>query len=137
RAGDLPLVLNAAGREQVPIGALLDLYEAVNQERDSGRRNRHLLEPVMSQGRRQAERIRPETLVPGRGPTPGHGRPERRGLAYHRALANRLRRPMIDEALHLIWKWRDQGRIDPRYADQWEDVLRRPVAEVRRSISAD
>jgi hypothetical protein len=136
-AGDLPLVPTPDGRRQVPVTALLDLYEAVNREREAGRRNRHLLEPSMSEGRRRAEQLRPEALVPGDGDATGHRRPERRSLAYHRALAKRLRRPMLDDALHLIWKWRDQGRIDPRYAAAWEDVLRRPVAEVRRIISAD
>jgi hypothetical protein len=136
-AGDLPLVLNADGREQLPVAALLDLFEAVNRERESGRRTRHLLEPSMSEGRRRAERMRPDALVPSHGDTTGHRRPELRSLAYHRAVAKRLRRPMVDEALHQVWKWRDQGRIDPRYAEQWEEVLRRPVAEVRRIICAD
>ena len=44
---------------------------------------------------------------------------------------------MVEEALRLVWKWRDQGRIDSRYADQWEELLRMPVAEVRRAISED
>ena len=29
---------------------------------------------------------------------------------------------------------REQGRIDPRYADEWERVLRQPVPEIRRTI---
>jgi hypothetical protein len=33
--------------------------------------------------------------------------------------------------------WLDQGKIDPRYAQQWDEVLRRPVTEVRRAISED
>jgi hypothetical protein len=136
-AGDLPLVQDAHGRSQVPVSALLDLYEAVERERKFGRRNRHLLEPTMSEARRRAERIRPADLVPRPAGAAGHDRPERRSLAYHRALARRLRRPMLDEALHLTWKWRDQGRIDPRYAEQWEEVLQRPVSEVRQIISAD
>jgi hypothetical protein len=52
-------------------------------------------------------------------------------------LAKQLRRRVVDEALTLLWKWREQGRIDERYAEQWEDVLRRPVAEVRQIIGED
>lgn len=138
KAGDVPVVFSSAGREEVPVGTLLDLYEAVTRERESGRRSRHLLEPAMAEARRRAGRIRARDLAPG-GPlgAPGHGRAERRSLAYHRALARQLRRPMVDDALHLIWKWRGQGRIDDRYADQWEEILRRPVAEVARAIGED
>lgn len=138
KAGDLPLVVNAAGRQEVPVGALIDLYEAVARERDLGLRTRHLLEPTMVDGHIRASRMRTEELVPpGDRDGDAHDRAERRSLAYHRALARRLSRPMIDEALHLIWKWREQGKIDARYADQWEDVLRRPVPDVRRAIGED
>jgi hypothetical protein len=52
-------------------------------------------------------------------------------------LARRLRRSMIDDARHLVWQWRDGGKIDARYAEQWEEVLQRPVGEVRRIIGED
>lgn len=138
QGGDLPVVFSSAGREEVPVVALLDLYEAVNRERQAGRRSRHLLEPTMSEGRSRAQRIRSQDLVPSHCvPTGGHRRAELRSLVYHRALARRVRRREIDDARHLIWKWRDQGKIDARYADQWEDVLGGSVAEVRRTISED
>ncbi len=73
----------------------------------------------------------------GERPEDGHRRAERRSLAYHRVLAARLRRPMVDDALRLLWKWQDAGRIDERYAAQWEQVLRSPLADVRRIISED
>jgi hypothetical protein len=122
----------------VPVAALLDLYEAVEYERGLGRRRRHVLEPTMSEGRDRARRIRPRDLV-GSEPDEGngHSRADRRSLAYHRALAGQLRQPMIDEALHRVSKWRDQGKMDRRYAEQWEEILRRPLAEVRRVISDD
>lgn len=136
KAGDLQLVYTAAGRMEVPVAALLDLYEAVERERESGRRSRHVLEPGMSEGRDRARRMHPSELV-GRRSDDTHERAELRSLAYHRALAKRLRRPMVDEARHILWKWRDQGKIDPRYAQQWEHVLRRPLAEIRRIIGED
>lgn len=135
RSGDLPLVFNRAGKEEVPVVELVRLREAVDDERGKGRR--HILEPKLTAGHARAERLRPEQLLQNEEGRSGHGRPERRSLAYHRALSKQLRRPMVDEALHVIWKWRDQGKLDERYARQWEDVLQQPVTEVRKAISTD
>jgi hypothetical protein len=135
-SGDLPLVDSPAGRTDVPVAAVVELYEAVVDSRAGGMRSRHHLEPSMAAGRRRAESMRPRELV-GTGDGDGHGRAERRSLAYHRTLAKALRRPMVDEALRLLWKWREQQRIDERYAEQWEQVLRKPIAEVRRVIGED
>lgn len=139
RTGDLSTVHSESGREEVPVAAVLDLLDAVNRERGSGRRHRHVLEPTMAEGRSRAQSMRSRELVPHdpAGVDDSHRRADLRSLAYHRALAPRLRRAMIDEATHVIWTWRAQGKIDPRYAEQWEDVLRRPVSEVRRVISED
>ena len=135
--GDLPVVYTAEGRMQVPVDALLDLHERVSDERASGRRARHLLEPSMTEGRTRAERLDPAGLLDDEGGTQGHDRARRRALAYHRAVARRLRRPMVDQARHLLWTWRDLGRIDERWADAWEQVLDRPVKEIARMISED
>jgi hypothetical protein len=136
RSGDLPVIHAASGRTEVPVAAVVTLFEAVAESRASGTRTRHHLEPALTAGRRRAKKMRPTELVGG-GQGGGHARAERRSLAYHRALAGRLRRPMVDDALRLLWAWRDQNRIDPRYVEQWEGVLRRPVADVRRIIVED
>lgn len=44
---------------------------------------------------------------------------------------------MVDDALRRLWKWREGGRIDERYAQRWEAVLHRPVADVKRIIGED
>lgn len=44
---------------------------------------------------------------------------------------------MVDDALRQIWKWRQQGAIDPSYAERWEEILRMPVSEVRHAIGED
>lgn len=137
RAGDLPLIYTPAGRAEVPVAAVVELYESVAESRASGTRRRHHLEPSLAAGRLRAESLRPNELVGSDDDENGHGRAERRSLAYHRALAKRLRRQMVDEALRMLWKWREQGRIDERYAEQWEQVLREPVADVRRIIGED
>lgn len=136
RSGDLPLVQATSGRIEVPVASVLELFEAVAESRRTGTRRRHHLEPSLTAGRRYAEKLRPADLA-APGGDDGHDRAERRSLAYHRALARRLRRPMVDDALRLLWKWRSQGRIDERYAVQWEEALRRPLADVRDLIGED
>lgn len=138
RSGDVPLVYSEAGREEIPLATVLDLYEAVERERTSGTRRRHVLEPAMADARSRAAAIRVQDLIPGSSQdTSGHGRAELRSLAYHRALVAQLSRPMIDDALHTLWTWREQGKIDFRYADHWEKLLGKPVDEVGRVIGDD
>jgi len=138
KAGDVPVVPARSGRKGVPVGALVELYESLNREREAGRRRRHHLEPVMLEQRDRAERLDPAALVADSAPDDDqHRRAQRRALAYHRALSRRLRRSMVDDALHQVWRWRDSGRIDPHYAAEWESILRRPVREVRQRISED
>lgn len=42
---------------------------------------------------------------------------------------------MVDEAWYRVYKWRELGRLDPRYADEWQAILERPLDEVRRAIA--
>ena len=138
-SGDLPLVITPAGRTEVPVGALVVLSEAVRDERDSGRRRRHTLEPVLLEGRRRAELLDPERLLPPRTrehPDP-HDTAQLRSLVYHRVLSERLDRPMVDDARSVLWQWRRRGTVDPRYADRWERVLDQPLDEVRGVLGAD
>jgi hypothetical protein len=137
-AGDVPVVITDRGRKEVPLSTLLDLYERVGKERSSGRRRLHVLEPVMAEGRRRAERMRPVVGLGELGErSDPHRRQELRSLAYHRALAPRLNRTMLDEAQRKLARWRDEGKIDPRYAEAWESVFAMPVAEVRKTLGAD
>ena len=131
-SGDLPVVLSVAGRLEIPVPALLDLWEAVDADRTDGPR-RYALAPTMSRYRTAAERIRLDDLK-GSESNRGHGRASARSLAYHRVVARRLRRSMVDEARHVLHRWRGQGRIDPRYADRWEGVLSQPLSAIRRAL---
>lgn len=136
-AGDIPVLVTARGRAGVPVAALLELREAVEAERAGGRRALHVLEPVIARGRERADELDVAALVPSTPTADAHDRALRRSLAYHRALAHGLGQRMVDDALRQIWKWRLQGRIDRRHADRWERLLRQPLADVRRAISAD
>ncbi|MCP9488845.1 MAG: hypothetical protein MSC31_03110 [Solirubrobacteraceae bacterium MAG38_C4-C5] len=132
KAGDLPVVYSPSGRVEVPVPALLDLHDSVEADRAGGAL-RYPLTPTMTRQRDAARRMRVDDLKDlDRDDT--HDRARARSLAYHRAVGRRLSRPMIDEVRHVLARWREQGRIDARYASRWEQALNRPVAEIRRAL---
>jgi hypothetical protein len=137
-AGDVPVVISERGRKEVPIPTLLELQERVDEERKSGRRKLHTLEPIMIEERRRVERMRPQVLTSReRVRSDSHRTAELRSLAYHRALAPKLRRPMIDEVRRKLKRWKADEKIAPRYAQLWEDVFAMSMPEIRRAITAD
>ncbi len=137
-AGDVPVVITPSGRNEVPVAALVDLHEAVSSERESGLRRLHVLEPAMAEARARADALRPSPLlIDAHDPSDPHDRAERRNRAYHAAVARHLRRRTVERALHQLWRWSEEGNIDPRYADAWEDVLRRPLTEIKRILTDD
>jgi hypothetical protein len=137
-SGDVPSVITKQGRKEVPIPPLLELRERVAEQRRSGRRKLHRLEPVMVEARRRAEQMRPPVAAEAsRQRAEPHRAPELRGLAYHRALAPRLRRPMIEEAERKLRRWEEEGRADPRHAQSWREVFALPMPEIRTVVAAD
>jgi len=132
-AGDVSVVYSPGGRLEVPVPELLELYEAVETQRDAGPR-RYALTTTMTRRRDAALALDDDDLLQDHGPRSSHERARARSLAYHRVLARRLRKPMVDEARHVLFRWRRQGRIDPRYADRWAELLECPVAEIRRAL---
>lgn len=136
-AGDLPTVVAPDGHVRVPIGPLVELYERLRVERASGARRLHVLEPALLEARRKADALDLRSLVDPRPEPRHHDRAARRSLVYHRVVARRLRKAMVDEARHRVWEWRDSGRLHPRWAEAWEEVLERPIPEIKRVISAD
>src|SRR3954452_9595629 len=50
-AGDVPVVMTPFGKKELPIAAVIDLYEAVSAERKSGQRRLHVIEPTMTGAR--------------------------------------------------------------------------------------
>lgn len=137
RSGDVPVATAATGRMAIPVRSVAVLYESVVRGRENGSSSRHALAPTLGVGRTRARELQPQRLVPATGSGDRHERALRRSLAYHRALAPRLDRAMIDEARHTLWALRLKGTIDERWADEWEALLDRPVAELRRAIASD
>ncbi|HLI31621.1 MAG TPA: hypothetical protein VKU89_02615 [Solirubrobacteraceae bacterium] len=130
KAGYIPVVTSSVGRPEIPVPALLDLYESVRV----GSPGRFILTPTMRRQRQAAERLKVGRR--GFGAQVGHDRAQARGIAYHEAVARRLRKSMVNEARHVLIRWREQGRIDPRYARRWERLLEKPIPEIRRAITA-
>ena len=124
--GDVPAVLTPRGRREVPLHAVLDLVDAVEQH--SGRRR-----PLAAALRRQHAKQPNRTDVRGT----GHRTAELRGLAYHRAIAERLDAALIADALVQLRRWRADGRIHPRYAGRWEELLMGPRDALVAALSAD
>ncbi len=133
--GDVPVIYVESGRVEVPVAALLDLYEAVDAERSAGRS--HVLEPSMLTARKYADRLPAGLLSDVESNGDGHRQAQLRGLAYHRALATRLTARMVSDARQVLSGWELEGRIDPVYANLWRELLSGPVAEVRRLLGAD
>lgn len=134
-SGDVPVVITKQGRREVPIPALLELQEQVARKRRSGERKLHTLESVMIEERRWADRVHPQSEAIGSAEP--HRVAELRGLAYHRALAPRLRKPMVEQARRKLRRWQDEERIDPRHARAWQEVLALPIEGIRAAIASD
>lgn len=137
--GDLPVVQAPDGKEGVPLPAALSWAERTRDSRQRSARRRHVLEPAVLDDRRSAERLQADQLIEQRGMEglDPHDRAALRSLAYHRAVARQLRRPMIDQARSQLRAWQLDGKIDRRYAAEWEKVLGGRVADVRAALSED
>lgn len=125
-AEKVPTVLTPAGRREVPVTVIADLLDAL-AERPTG--ERHPLAAILG-GRRSGRR-------PSRGTPSDHRAAEQRALAYHRAVARRLDDDVVADALTRLRRWRADGRIHPRYADDWAALLTGSRARLRRAITAD
>lgn len=138
--GDIPAVVTPSGRWAIPLGALLELVEDVN-ERKRRSEDPHPLAAVLHERRRLAGKLDLEVVLPARyrrgKDRHGHREAELRSLAYHRAVASRLDETLVAEAQRRLRRWQAEGRIDERYAERWAHVLEHPLPRIRRLISED
>jgi hypothetical protein len=130
-AGDFPVVYTPSGRLEVPVDALVRLLEAVEVDQDQ-RGGRYRLAATMARQREAAMELKLPDHMP-RGES-GHGRALARSFAYHSAVASKLDPQMLDEARHVLRRWRRQDRIDSRYAARWEAVLDQSLPDVRATL---
>jgi hypothetical protein len=131
-SGDVPLVFTAARRQEVPVAALLDLYEAVRSSKIGG--TRHPLAAALRSRQHAAERLSVDWSHDRNGSA--YDRTHLHGLAYHKAVAARLRKQTVADAKYVLYRWCEQGRIDPVYAARWDRVLAMPLTSIRDAITA-
>ncbi|HEV7943005.1 MAG TPA: hypothetical protein VGP17_09420 [Solirubrobacteraceae bacterium] len=135
-AGDVPALRTPAGSRELPVPALLDLYEETRNSA-SGEPARYVLAPAIKRRRQAAREMRVDVRGGDSPEEGGHDRARERGLTYHRAIAERLTGSMVAEARHVMFAWREEGRIDSRYADRWQVLLAMPLPAIRHAITAN
>lgn len=139
-AGEIPTVLTPSGRREVPRHLVVDLAESIERLGRRGQ-HRHKLAAALRQRRPEPDASRSvlpsETARRSRSGPRDHRTAERRGLAYHRAVAARLDEQLVREARDRLDQWRRTKRIHPVYAKRWEEVLSRPPEEVAGIIASD
>ena len=132
--GEVASVLTPDGRREVPLGELLDLLE-VAERLDVTDASRPLA-AVLGERRRAAEAaVDIDRLLPRR--SRNHRTAELHALAYHRLVAERLDDHVVEHARRRLARWRTEGRIHPRWAEQWEHILALPLPRIAKVISAD
>ncbi|MGI8945024.1 MAG: hypothetical protein ACR2GL_02125 [Thermoleophilaceae bacterium] len=140
-AGEVPAVMTPSGRKAVPRHLVIDLVESIEDLERRGI-HRHRLAAALRQRRPGPDALR--SVLPSEpgarrarsGPR-DHRTAERRGRAYHQAVAARLDERLIREARERLAEWRRTAGIHPVYAKQWEEVLSQPPGEIARIVASD
>jgi hypothetical protein len=131
--GEISTVLTPAGRREVPVSELVELLDDLEALEPGPQR---LARAIRERQRRATEAVDLDKLLPRRRRR-GHRVAELHSLAYHRLVADRLDEQLVNDARRRLQRWREEGRLNPRWAEEWESILARPLAQVARAISAD
>lgn len=135
-SGDIATVLTPGGRREVPLSEVVNLLTELDGLEGAERSGRPLSRVIRARKRRAEDTIDVDRLLPRRRPR-GHRLAELRSLAYHRLVAERLDEELVAEASRRVARWRESGRLHPVWAERWSEVLRKPVPDIARTISAD
>jgi hypothetical protein len=134
--GEVPTVLTPEGRHEIPLPEVLSLAEEV--ERARAEQAGQVLARVIGERRRLSrEAVDLDRLLPRRQRPRTHRAAEMQSLAYHRLVAERLDEPLVDAARQRLRRWRDERRVHPRWAAEWERILALPLPRIRREIGAN
>jgi hypothetical protein len=134
--GEIAAVLTPRGRREIPLSELVDLLDEVDRARSDTGAGRPLAHVVRNRQRQARETIDLDRLLP-RPRRRTHRTAELKALAYHRLVAERLDEQLVDETRKRLRHWREDGRIHPRWAEEWDRILAMPVPEIAEAISAD
>lgn len=132
--GDVSLVVTPEGRREIPLSELVELLDEVEQLGDEA--GGRPLAKVIRERERSAEAIDLDRLLPPRRHR-SHRTAEVHALAYHRLVGERLDEHRVEQARRRLRRWRANGRIHPRWADEWERILGLPLTRIAKAISAD
>jgi hypothetical protein len=133
--GDIPAVVTPSGRREIPLAQVVDLLETIGGRADEGPL---ALSRVIRDRRRQAAAISESDFLPTRRPRPRtHRVPDLHALAYHRVVAQRLDDVVVRDAQKRLQRWKRDGRIDSRWAEEWEQILALPLPRIAKAISSN
>lgn len=140
--GDLPAVFNDRLKYEVPVGPLVQLLGEVDDYRREHPDDPQPVVAVFADRRERANRTRARLqrqlkkwhFDPAADP---HRRAEIRNRAMHWLLAEHLDRALVRQARARLLEWERREAIHPVYAQRWRDVLSRPLADVRKIMTAD
>lgn len=141
-SGEVPTVITPRGRVEVPRQFVVELAELIDDLKREGRK-RHLLALALRRRREDAEQVGRSLGASDRTQRRQAGRPsdhqtaERRSLAYHRLVADRLDEKLVGDARRRFQTLLDDGHLDPRYAERWRQLLSQPIPEIAKLISSD
>jgi DNA-binding transcriptional MerR regulator len=136
-AGQIPVVITPSGRREVPRQVVLELRESLDRLRLKGI-TRHPLSAALAERREKASRRKSATAKERGGPLPTrHDTAERRSLAYHRAVAERLDDSLVAEARDRVDRLAAEGHMHPTYAKRWREALALPIVDLAAAIAAD
>lgn len=136
-AGQVPIVLTPRGRREVPRQFVIELRESIDELLREGH-HRHLLAEALKRRRTAAGAIDGSGAVAEKQRRlNGHRTAERRALAYHRLIAERLDEAMVEEARDRVERLAAEGHLHPRYAARWRALLSGAVGEIGDAIVAD
>jgi hypothetical protein len=136
-ADQIPVVITPSGRREVPRQVVLELRESLDRLREMGIR-RHPLSVALAERREVASSSKSASNTEDGKPSPvGHDTVDRRSLAYHRAVAERLDDRLLAEARERVEFLSAEGQMHPTYAERWLEVLALPLDRVAERIASD
>jgi hypothetical protein len=133
-SGDVPAVLTREGRREIPIADLVELASETYELRQQG--HKRALSAAIRDRREHAQELDVDVLLPSRRART-HRQAELQSLAYHRVFADRLTPEIVDAARRKVARWESEGKLDPRWADEWRRLLNGPLPAIQKTIRSD
>lgn len=133
-SGEIATVRTQTGRPEVPVGEVIDLLEEIEETSAGARR---LSEAIRRRRDRTVRTLGLDLLPWEPGDPNGHRAADLRALAYHRAVGKQLTPAKVRAARERLASWRAEGKIDARWAAEWDRVLDGTIGEIVASIGED